>query len=64
MTNQTDDYIIRGRDVLVQLFETDPQSIVTPLRMADFTWLQRNNEQIALALEGILGEIVILVPID
>jgi hypothetical protein len=50
MTNQIADCIIEQIDVSVPLFGINSQSILTPLTMANFTWLQRKNEHVALAL--------------
>lgn len=57
MTDQIADCIIKGRDISVRIFGTEPHSLIVPFKMTDFTWLQKNNNKIAIALEGFLEKI-------
>lgn len=55
VTNQMADCIIKDRDVSVGTFGIEPHSLIVPFKIAGFTWLQRNNSRIAIALDGFLG---------
>ena len=56
-TDQLTDCITKGRTNSLRLFGQDPSAIITPYRIQDFAWLQRNNTRVAIALEGFTGDI-------
>lgn len=58
--DQMADLIQKGRDIAVRCYAHEPDKIVIPHRLSDFEWVQRNNGRIALALEGYLASLTVI----
>lgn len=43
----------------ILLFRMEPHLLVVLFKMTDFTWLQRNNNRVAMALGGFLGKMIV-----
>ena len=39
-----------------QTFGPEPHSLIVPFKITDFTWLQRHNSRVAIALDGFSGK--------